>query len=397
MLFSVLSLLLLNLLVVAYIYGVGNQQEQSRSTRYSELAEARDALIDYSVNYPSHYGARGSGPGHLPCPDANGNGSPEGRCAAGAIGLLPVDFRAGGYRHVNLSLGQSRESAPVWYVLSDAFRYNPGPTGSPDSATIINSQSVGDLVLDGEEHIIALLIAPGAPTAGQQRDDQQRIADYLEGENADDDRVFSSNAGNDLVLALRWGDLMPLVERRVLATVQKSLTDYRAAHGFFPWLSAIDGTPFSTEEDGETACEPCTYRGILPVERYRRGQSWPINSNKTCELDDQTIQQPNVQLPEWFAKNYWHRVVWIHARGDSRDNQCEETAAPIVDGEAVSALIVSTGAPLQEPAHQQGPQLRTDAPQLSDYLDKEEWLFAAGEYTTFWPQQGVNDQWIVLP
>lgn len=163
--------LLLLLVVTAQAYRSASYQVQAEASGSldDDLAFARDALIEYSVNYPSHYTGTGAGPGHLPCPDISGDGSPALSCSGTPVGLLPVDFQTSARKNISFLSRQSLRNDPIWYVLSSAFRYSPVPSGAPDSATIVNSDSRGDLTFDGEGEVIALLIAPGVALESQQR------------------------------------------------------------------------------------------------------------------------------------------------------------------------------------------------------------------------------------
>lgn len=386
---------LLLLVVSAQVYQRSSfQVEAEASGRLNDdLAFARDALIEYSVNYPSHYTETGAGPGHLPCPDVSGDGSPARSCSGVPVGLLPVDFKTAARKNVSFYSRQSQRNEPIWYVLSSAFRYSPVPSGAPDSATIVNSDSRGDLTFDGEGEVIALLIAPGTALVGQQRDGSLDISDFLEGENADGDLVFASGQGNDRVIALRWQDLMPLVERRVLAAVRESMTSYRQEHGYLPWLAPV-GVPM---EQGDSRCLICQRTGWIASERYYSNRAWPPYSEQRCSNGVQEIVQAVPRLPVWLVRNYWHRMVWLHVRAGVRDRACPALVDPVFNGDDVGALMVSIGPALEHPRHGLGPQRRDDSVELMHLLDQSDWINGAGTYLSVLPAADINDQWSVLP
>lgn len=388
---SFLVLLLLAITSSVFLYSRHSRVELM-ANRSDDLSFAKDALIDYSVNYPSHYSDNGAGPGHLPCPDVSGNGSPELHCSGLAIGLLPVDFLAGGRRNISFQRRQSDSTQPIWYVVSSAFRYTPAPSGALGYATIVNSDTQGDIYLDGEQ-VIALLIAPGEVESGQNRASNFQVSNFLESENADGDRYFASAQGNDQVLAIRWNDLMPLVERRVLAELKHRLETYREQHGSFPWLSALD----SNLSSGDSYCETCLRSGWVATERYRRGGTWPSFGEQECVSDQGVFPQPVVDLPPWFVRNFWHRQIWVHHQLEANSAVCGQAPILSLDGVEAAGLVVSVGRRLANPAHGHGAQVRGTDAGIEHYLDHSQWVDGDTEYLSLPEADGVNDQWSVLP
>ncbi len=392
-LMTIFVLLLLAVLLQMYSISASESLQQTEQQKVDALAVARDALIEYSVNYPSHYSDRGAGPGHLPCPDTNGNGSPATVCGKLPIGLLPIDFEAGGKKNISFFTGQTLSNEPLWYVISSAFRYNPAPSGAIESATVVNSDTEGELQLNDEESLIALIISPGPMLPGQNRKDNYAIENYLEGENADGDAVFSTNQGNDSILALRWRDLMPLVERRVLSTAKDSLMVYRSANGHMPWLAP---TALSLQ-DSESVCSPCQWRGWFASERFFRKNPWPPIGQQSCFDDTSSIQQNPVILPSWFVSNFWHRYIWLRVASSDRDNACGPSENPVFDGEIVDAVIVSVGAALEFPEHGLFEQSRTAQGTLPHYLDNSQSVDGDHLFVSTRLSESSNDQWGVVP
>ncbi len=388
---AVLVLLAMIALFVAYTHNPLASRVEVRTQAAHSLAFARDALIDYSVNYPSHYTESGAGPGHLPCPDTDGNGSPAPSCEANAIGFLPVDFETAGGKNISLSRGELPADQALLYVVSSAFRFSPAPSGAPGSATVVNSDTVPELSLDGEAGIIALLISPGPELAGQRRDLSAGIAEYLEGENADQDLHFRSGEGNDQLLPIRWADLMPLVERRVLATAVESLERYRLENGYLPWLAPTE----QALADAASVCEVCNWQGWLAAERYRAGRDWPPYSRQSCLSEAGTLEQAAIDLPIWFVRNFWHRYVWLHLQASDRDGACVPNS-PSYRGEEVSAFIVAVGRAMAVPEHRQA-QRRGASNVLSDYLDTLDWSDGDGNFEQLPLAVPANDQWAVVP
>ena len=189
------------------------------------LNQAKQALLSYAMNYPDLRANLEKGPGFLPCPDRNNDGRPETNCAESTgttLGRLPFAI---------LGLDDPRDSSGerLWYAVSPDFR------NTRSNHAVINSETPGQFSVGGAEDVVAVVIAPGAPVAGQYRRPGNHAADYLEGGNADvADRSFSAAAGNDQVAVITRAQLMAVVERRVLNEVRALLARYRAVHSAYP-------------------------------------------------------------------------------------------------------------------------------------------------------------------
>ncbi len=192
------------------------------SAEHDVLVRARNALLQRALTDANK-------PGSLPCPDENNDGVAElNPCG---VGRLP-------WRTLDIDDLRDRSGERLWYVLSDAFG---------DNATPLNSETPGQLAVDGAGGIAALLIAPGAPLGGQ--DDRTGApndpAQFLEGENADADLDFTAltdGSGNDRVLAITAEQLMQRVHTRVLRTVDVALREHMLDNGFsaYPWAAPFD-------------------------------------------------------------------------------------------------------------------------------------------------------------
>ena len=198
------------------------------------LHQAKQALLDYAMNYPELRANPDKGPGFLPCPDQNNDGRPESNCAASTgttLGRLPFSI---------LGLDDPRDSSGerLWYALSPQFR------NVQSNHTVINSETPGQLSVDGIDDVVAVVLAPGAPVAEQYRRPGNAAADYLEGVNASiADGRFSTEAGNDQLAVISRAQLMAAVERRVLNETRAILAHYRAEHSAYPALA-----PFADPE-----------------------------------------------------------------------------------------------------------------------------------------------------
>ena len=161
----------------------------------------------------------------MPCPDRNNDGRPESNCAATTgttLGRLPFAI---------LGLDDPRDSngERLWYALSPDFR------NTRSNHAVINSETPGQLSVDGASDVVAVVMAPGAPVADQYGRPSNNAADYLEGDNTSvADGRFSAAAGNDQVIVITRAELMAVVERRVLNEVRAVLARYRADHSAYP-------------------------------------------------------------------------------------------------------------------------------------------------------------------
>lgn len=248
------------------------------------LQRAKEALIGYAVIFPD---TRCSvcnaatppqpephqGPGYLPCPDIKKNGSAEGSCALNGpshwtIGYLPFE---------TLELEELRDpsGSRLWYATSDAYRNFA--TTEP-----LNSGTPGELSVDGAGDVVAVIFAPGAPLAGQNRpsgaNDEttpiaEQIGHYLEGRNGQiPNQHFVTTLGgalgpggeydgdgrlifNDRLVTITRGELMEgFVERRIINECRalETLPEWFAGNG---WDAYIDPDsceyPAPAEEEGE--------------------------------------------------------------------------------------------------------------------------------------------------
>jgi len=207
----------------------------------SVLREAKAALLAYSVNYPEKYAS--SGPGVMPCPDLNNNGSASANCSytgGTTLGRFP-------WKTVGVGEFKDHHGEHLWYIVSDNFR--------TPLVTQINSETPGTLKVDSNDDIVAVLIAPGAPITGQDRTGGPLLAiNYLEGGNQVNDNNFVSRfAGefNDQLVFITRKELMQVVEQRVINQARTALNEYFntveviTGTGAYPWLA-----PFADPKAG---------------------------------------------------------------------------------------------------------------------------------------------------
>lgn len=216
---------------------VGNRRRAATS---EALQEAKQALIGFAVLYGDYYGAAGAGPGHLPCPDTDNDGIENTPCPGTALGRLPESIILPSTSSVHLSEYNQGIDQQFWYAVSNGFQGNP--------AGIVNSASTGNLTLNTQGGIAALLIAPGAAHASQVRPDSA-VADYLDGANTTTPDFVSSAAGdfNDVVLPIYVSEIMSPATTRVAEVIKIELDNYHTTNGFYPADQATFDASLLTE------------------------------------------------------------------------------------------------------------------------------------------------------
>jgi len=229
---------------------------QSKQTQES-LRLAKQALIGYALTYPEEVNPD-AGPGYLPCPDRDNNGlvgtgTPGGgSCSSGGnttIGRFP-------YKRLETPDLRDASGARLWYVLSDNYRNNP-------RREPLNSETAGQLTVDGKGDIVAVIIAPGAPIGNQNRNPADtniltEITNYLELANTSiapmdfnfisvDPDPTNFTDFNDRLITITRKELMEKIEKRILGEVKTVLSGYKTAPQVaYPWL-----TPFVDPKTSE--------------------------------------------------------------------------------------------------------------------------------------------------
>lgn len=203
--------------------------ERSQKTQQA-LLQAKSALLGRAILDDNR-------PGSLPCPDAIApiNGSADlfygNRCPS-YIGRFP-------WRTVGISALQDADGEALWYTLSSNYRDYP-------LATPLNSNTPGFLSVNAQNDVVAIIFSVGAPLSHQSGRPSTNTADYLEGENANGDLIFSSlnsTSHNDRLMMITRNELMRQVERRVLTETANALQTYFANsfHAYFPYAAVAYG------------------------------------------------------------------------------------------------------------------------------------------------------------
>lgn len=343
------------------------------------LARAKEALIARS--------AASSIPGQLVCPEDPANigtaneGNARSSCTSAGfvIGRLP-------WRSLDLEKLVDAYGEPLWYVLSPGFRQQP-----------INSETAGQIGLDSQTGIVALVIAPGPLLPGQARtapsaSQPPNAEDYLDLTNATGSPSFVSTGTadqfNDRVIAITHTDLFGPIERRVAREVRQALLEHFCGTNNmnvttggclsptggvrnFPAPAAIADTnclgnaPIPTNCVSDTPLpQPSPLFGRLPA-NPSGGWEPPASSI----LRGQTGGSP----PNWFQRNRWRELVFYSVsqkciEGTANCNGAGDKItlhlAPATDDSAFAAIIVA-GAALAS----QSRASNTDKTARTNYLE----------------------------
>lgn len=275
------------------------------------LKEAKAALIAYAVNYPEITSAV-RGPGYFLCPDTDNDGEAETGCNGPAtVARLP-------WKTLGIEGLRDSDNERLWYAISQNFDYTSSPANKLVNTATVGSISLknsnGVLINDGTsiDALVAVIIAPGAALTRLDGYPQNRngnpdnAIDYLDNLNGEDNAMFvhnstngfiegdsnaNNNEFNDLVITITYNDIMPLIQKRVAAEMQKSLNDFsdNANCGVYP---PADAGRFPV--DAPQWSEPGCATGLLPA--WIKKEGWhdfyiytqPVLATDVC--DDNCIR-----------------------------------------------------------------------------------------------------------
>ncbi|HUV22067.1 MAG TPA: hypothetical protein VMZ32_09780 [Gammaproteobacteria bacterium] len=270
------------LLMVVALMGLGGvvmssftegAKQETEHQRYLHnqrvLREAKQALLQYAYNYPVKNPLRG--PGRLPCPDMNNDGSPDPsfNCISGTamVGRFPWKDP-----DMNFYYARDASGASLWYAVSNNF----ANTISPANLDVINSDTTGTISIedrsgailyDGSANngVAAIIIAPG-PAIDRGGVKQDRAADPVDPANYLDlfgtidnadfvngttdgfvtgpifNPVDGSLAVNDQMIVITAAEVIAMAEKATLQAYREALEVYlnRPGFGRYPWLDPYD-------------------------------------------------------------------------------------------------------------------------------------------------------------
>ena len=258
--------------LVAALATPASRVASDREHNAKVLAQAKTALLGQVAM--TAVAATENNPGRLPCPEAPGSannfaagvynesddGVAAGNCALPGVGRLP-------WRTLGLDKLVDAAGEPLWYVVSPGWALSN--TTVPPLTTFINSNAVGQLTLDADAGVVALIIAPGRArniSAGgacvarnQTRVRQANVAwdlrDFLECENSDGDAVFATSdpagSSNDQVVSLTATEVLRTVEAAIAARFERDVAPLlRSAYsGVLPFAAPFgdpSANPYNT-------------------------------------------------------------------------------------------------------------------------------------------------------
>ena len=358
--------LLVLLLALAFVLGgllvsslASSHPEVSRQRKTLDaLAQAKQALIAWSVAQGDLGADAYHRPGTLPCPDRNffgdaNSGYASGSCSSGggtSLGRLP-------WRSLDVAHLQDAHGETLWYALSDNFR-NPnlhsGAINSDAKGSLRLHAADGRLLTAGDEELAAVVFAPGAPLPGQERrvPPDNTASDYLEAFDGKNNarasgpflmgpvRDESGNlAVNDLVIGISAQEIIAALEKRALQEAQTALQRHFAIHGRYPNPAPPDSADclsrISNVKSDPARCASDASRcfGRLPEDAL------------------------SVDLAPWFAQNGWGRVMFYAI--DDAAASCATSLT--LDGIPKRYILIAPGAARHG---QQRPSAT-----LSDYLE----------------------------
>ncbi|MGH8657794.1 MAG: hypothetical protein ACREV4_04745 [Gammaproteobacteria bacterium] len=369
--------------------GIGFRGEDAMATA-SALAEAKAALIGRALTDNNR-------PGSLPCPDTNNDGVPE-----IFVGSNCPSY-AGRFPWRTLQPGDLRDAdgERLWYGLTSTLRDNT-------SAQPINSATPGQLLVDGAiGDVVAVLIAPGTPFAGQNRNAGPNSAiNYLEDDNNNGDNKFVTTAAgnfNDRLIFITRQELMAAVEKRVLGEIRQILRAYyqnsdpTPANRFYPYAAAL-GTRVGVEG---------LRQGFLPLDTL------PVPPPPGPSAHP----NPTISVPSWFTNppgiptptNDWEQFVFYAIGTDCifANKGCNSTNPSdfltVGTTQNINALVISAGRAITAAPYavsKGSAQDRTSLPPqpANEYLDSVENTNSDDTYDAVGTQvtSGYNDQMKII-
>jgi hypothetical protein len=329
-----------------------NATARNRQYNADVLNRAKQTLIGYAIAQANK--SFEDNPGALPCPehpwyisyeDKVGQAGPSvgvsspgsGTANCSSVGRYP-------WRTIGSEAFSDAAGEPLWYVVGPAWRKT-----STSTKTTINSNTAGDVTVDGQQ-VVALIIAPGRVLTAQASTtaygvacgarNQARVSpvtyavdalDYLECFNAATLQFASTGPDasfNDQVVKITVDDLMPGIEAAVADRIEREIVpalnavyaptgwNFAGTRSIFPYAAS-----FASPGPG-TGTSPFlgvagTYQGLLP-----------FNQTQGC-TSDATIPRCLPALIAWSGTPA--NAVELNGFGYIQSQTCSWASADIRD------------------------------------------------------------------
>jgi hypothetical protein len=334
------------------------------------LAKAKEALIARAVTDSNR-------PGSLPCPDlitnnAGLNNYPgDGKSDMFTLTQCPSYIGWLPWATIDLPESTDETGTRLWYALAPSLR-------DDDSAYPINSDTAMALRVDGGGEIAAIIIAPGAALAGQNRP-SNNPADYLEGDNANGDfNYVSGPAGpalNDFITIITRQELMAAVEKRVASEVkvcleQHALATANSLHSY-PWPAPFSSLDFRGKSGSYFGQLPATQPspGLNAMLQANIAQiqtaSTALNAATQASAQLAAVQQLGEALSQ--ARNLYDVMYVVATRLWQYASITANSSAALDSEIAADLLPISSG--LVAIINSEQTRIRTKAQTVSDQID----------------------------
>lgn len=227
------AMAIMAILIVASLAAVVGQLDarQLRLRREQDAAaaleSAKSALIAYAASYRDYRSRENFG--HLPCPDAAGNGTEQSPCGTSgsvALGLLPV-------KSLGLPDLRDADGNCLWYAVSGSFKANPKTlpfNWDTQGQLSVREAKSGRLLAapdDGNGGAAAVIIAPGPALANQRRDASSNCGAAQPG-------AYLENSGNVFETGIQVdGNGVSVANDRVVWITAKEIFDTVARRSDF--------------------------------------------------------------------------------------------------------------------------------------------------------------------
>ena len=257
---------------------------KSQSEAFS-LNAAKQRLIAYAA-FSQDLGHIGYG--RLPCQDTDNDGEPGSAIDGGTsctdrTGRLPVSEMMPDGSVYFFGNDHTETDQQLWYRVSSGWASQSGP---------VNSATSGELTVNNENDIVAVLFAPGAALSFQDRshsDADTYPTEHLEGANQMNQGALTTfvtslpsapDAFNDQLVAIRRSELMSLITPRVAETLYNHLE----AHWNTDLAEAYPSDQSSFDACISTLCNDTLLPAWYASDQWQLVSDWSIVNAQTANL-----------------------------------------------------------------------------------------------------------------